>query len=103
MKIIKYKKLKKIQTSDKIESNDLFFIRAKVLDRPGAIAAITTILKNYKISIKSLFQEQLNKNLFNVVILTHRTKEKSINLAALKLNKCIFLKGNAMIISVLDV
>jgi len=41
--------------------------------------------------------------LFNVVILTHRTKEKSINLATLKLNKCIFLKGNAMIISVLDV
>ena len=100
---ISYKKLKKIQTSDKIESNDLFFIRAKVLDRPGAIAAITTILKNYKISIKSLFQEQLNKNLFNVVILTHRTKEKSINLATLKLNKCIFLKGNAMILSVLDV
>ena len=59
--------------------NNFYFIRAKIYDKPGAIAAITTILKNSGISIKSLFQEQLNKKMFNVVILTHRCKKNSMD------------------------
>ena len=49
-----------------LPNNNSFFIRAKIYDKPGAIAAISTILKNFSISIKSLFQEQTNKKLFNI-------------------------------------
>ena len=73
-----HKKLKKINPSNFFLNNNSFFISAKIYDKPGAIAAISTILKNFSISIKSLFQEQTNKKLFNIVILTHKCKKKSI-------------------------
>ena len=100
---IKYKNLTKSVISNDFLGSNLFFIRAKIYDKPGAIAAITTILKNFKISIKSLFQKKINKKLFNVVILTHKSKEKSINLASIKLNNCHFVKEKAIIMQVLHV
>tara|TARA_B100000427_G_scaffold225400_1_gene189008 strand:+ start:1818 stop:3110 length:1293 start_codon:yes stop_codon:yes gene_type:complete len=100
---ISYKKLKKIKVSTNLGGSNLFFIKAKVFDKPGSIAAITTILKNFKISIKSLFQEQINKNSFNVVILTHKCEQKTIDKATSKLNKCNYLKEDSIIIQVLHV
>ena len=100
---IRYKNLKKISVSNDFLGNNSFFIRANIYDKPGAIAAITTILKNFRISIKSLFQKQISKRLFNVVILTHKCKKDSINLATVKLNNCHFVKEKAIIIQVLHV
>ena len=100
---VRYKSLKKISVSNDFLGNNSFFIRANIYDKPGAIAAITTILKNFRISIKSLFQKQISKRLFNVVILTHKCKKDSINLATVKLNNCHFVKEKAIIIQVLHV
>ena len=100
---ITYKDLKKINISNNFSSNNNYFIRAKIYDKPGAIAAITTILKNFKISIKSLFQEQINKKIFNVVVVTHKCNKSSINSASIKLNNCHFLKEKAIIMQVLHV
>ena len=100
---ITYKDLKKINISNNFSSNNNYFIRAKIYDIPGAIAAITTILKNFKISIKSLFQEQINKKIFNVVVVTHKCNKSSINPASIKLNNCHFLKEKAIIMLVLHV
>ena len=100
---ITYKDLKKINISNNFSSNNNYFIRAKIYDKPGAIAAITTILKNFKISIKSLFQEQINKKIFNVVVVTHKCNKSSINPASIKLNNCHFLKEKAIIMQVLHV
>ena len=100
---ITYKDLKKINISNNFSSNNNYFIRAKIYDKPGAIAAITTILKNFKISIKSLFQEQINKKIFNVVVVTHKCNKSSINSASIKLNNCHFVKEKATIIQVLHV
>jgi len=100
---ITYKDLKKINISNNFSSNNNYFIRAKIYDKPGAIAAITTILKNFKISIKSLFQEQINKKIFNVVVVTHKCNKSFINPALIKLNNCHFLKEKAIIMQVLHV
>ena len=97
------KDLKKTNISNDSLGESLFFLRAKVYDKPGAIAAITTILKNFKISIKSLFQEQSNKKLFNVVILTHKCKKKIMDTATVKLNNCSYIKEKAIIMQVLHV
>ena len=98
-----YKRLKKINPSNFFLNNNSFFIRAKIYDKPGAIAAISRILKNFSISIKSLFQEQTNKKLFNIVILTHKCKKKSMDSVTIKLNACHFLKEKAVIMQVLHV
>ena len=100
---ITYKDLKKINISNNFLSNNNYFIRVKIYDKPGAIAAITTILKNFRISIKSLFQEQINKKIFNVVVLTHKCNKSSINLASIKLNNSHFVKEKAIIMQVLHV
>ena len=100
---ISYKGLKKINISNNSLSHNNYFIRAKIYDKPGAIAAITTILKNFKISIKSLFQEQINKKIFNLVVLTHKCNQNSINSSSIKLNNCHFLKDKAIIMQVLHV
>ena len=100
---VSHKKLKKKKICSNLEGSNSFYIRVKVYDKSGAIASITTILKNYKISIKSLFQEQINKKFFNVVILTHKCKGDLINKVTLKLNNCYFVKENAMIMQVLHV
>ena len=100
---ITYKDLKKINISNNFLSNNNYFIRAKIYDKPGAIAAITTILKNFRISIKSLFQEQINKKIFNVVVLTHKCNKSSINQASIKLNNCHFVKEKIIIMQVLHV
>ena len=100
---ISHKYLKKINILNNGLTNNLYFIRIKIYDKPGAIAAITTILKNFKISMKSLFQEQLNKKLFNVVILTHKCKKSSIDLVSDKLHNCHFVKEKAIIMQVLHV
>ena len=95
--------IKKIDVSSDFLGKQFYFLRAKIYDKPGAIAAITTILKNYKISIKSLFQKQINSKLFNIVILTHKTTKDAIELAYTKINKCNFLKDKAIIMQVLHV
>ena len=100
---ITYKDLKSVSISNNFSGDNSYFIRVKTYDKPGAIAAITTILKNFNISIKSLFQEQLNRKIFNVVILSHKCKKSSIDKAANKLNKCNFVKEKAIIIQVLHV
>ena len=100
---ITYKDLKRVSISNNFSGDNSYFIRVKTYDKPGAIAAITTILKNFNISIKSLFQEQLNRKIFNVVILSHKCKKSSIDKAANKLNKCNFVKEKAIIMQVLHV
>ena len=100
---IPYKKIKKIEISNKKDSKSLFYIRVLVDDKPGVIAAITGILRDYKISIKSLFQEQVNNKSFNVVILTQNINYQSIFKASLKLNKCKFLKESSKVLQVLHI
>ena len=100
---ISYKNLKKINLSSNSLGNNSYYLRAKIYDKSGAVASITTILKNFKISIKSLFQKQSNKKIFNIVILTHRCEKKSIDAATIKLNKSDFVKEKATIMQVLHV
>ncbi len=92
-----------MNTLNSFGTKNLFYIRALVYDKPGAIAALTSILRDFNISIKSLFQKQLNKNSFNVVILTQNIDFKSINKALSKLNKCKYIKEKPKILQVLHI
>ncbi len=100
---VTYKKRKKIKIYNNFIKKNMFFIKVKVLNKPGALAAITTILKNYNVSIKNLFQEEINKKIFNVVILTHNCLTKSIDLVMNKVNKCNYTKEQGLILQVLHV
>ncbi len=60
-----------------------FYIRLKATDKPGVMAAITKILADLKISIDAMIQKEpaTATNEADIVILTHATLEKNMNLA----------------------
>ncbi len=60
-----------------------FYIRLKATDKPGVMAAITKILADLKISIDAMIQKEpaTDTNEADIVILTHATLEKNMNLA----------------------
>ena len=56
---------------DEVETR--FYIRFMVIDKPGVLASITTVLGQHNISIASVNQKQEDKgSTVPVVILTHQ-------------------------------
>jgi len=69
---------------EKIESR--YYIRLMVYDRPGVMAAVTRVLGEHNISLSAVVQhetpeEQPDKNVVPVVVMTHRAVEGSVRAA----------------------
>lgn len=62
-----------------------YYLRARVADEPGVLAQITTILSNHGVSIDALLQRESDDVLgegadqTDLIILTHRTREGTMN------------------------
>ncbi len=68
---LKVRKIDEIQTS--------FYIRFMVIDKPGVLATITTVLGQHNISIASVAQKMENKgSTVPVVMLTHKANEREV-------------------------
>ena len=68
-----------------IESS--YYLRLQVLDKPGVMAQISTILSQHDISIESLIQKDVRKGQVPIVIITDRVIESSMNDAIQELEK----------------
>ena len=57
------------------------YLRLRALDRPGVLADVTRICADLAISIDAIFQKEAGEgeDVVDVVILTHRTYERSVN------------------------
>src|SRR5437763_2566673 len=66
-----------------------YYLRMRVLDRPGVLADITRILADCRISIESMVQKQqvTGKREVDIVFLTHRAIERDVNAAIKKMGK----------------
>ncbi|RRD66441.1 homoserine dehydrogenase [Comamonadaceae bacterium OH2310_COT-174] len=68
-----------------------YYLRARVLDEPGVLARITTILAEHGISIDAMLQRESDDLLgegadqTDLIILTHRTREGTMNEALEKI------------------
>jgi len=65
-----------------IEIEDIvskYYIRLIVEDKRGVIALIGDIFNKSDISINSLFQEDVYNNKAEIIIITHKVKEKNVN------------------------
>jgi homoserine dehydrogenase len=59
-----------------------YYLRMRVLDRPGVLADITRILADLSISIEAMLQrEPEGEERADIIMLTHRTQEKNVNSA----------------------
>ena len=65
------------------EIETAYYLRLRALDRPGVLADVTRICADLSISIDAIFQKEAGEGeeQVDVVILTHRAPEKSVNAA----------------------
>ena len=55
------------------------YLRFEVLDKPGVLSNITNIFSKNKVSIKRLLQNpDKNKQVSSIIIVTHKSKNKSL-------------------------
>ena len=67
---------KKIKPMGEVKTN--YFLRLQVLDEPGVLANIASIFGAHGVSLASVVQKGCNQNVAELVVITHKVKEKDI-------------------------
>jgi len=62
-----------------------FYLKLLVLDKPGVLARISTILSEHDISIESLIQKDARQGHAPIVIVTDEVRERELNIALAQL------------------
>jgi homoserine dehydrogenase len=72
-----------------------YYLRMRVVDKPGVLADITRILADSKISIDAMVQKEPGEgeSRVDIVMLTHRALEKNVNAAMKKIEKLPVVTG----------
>ncbi len=75
----------KILPMDEVQTS--YYLRLRVLDKPGVLADITRILADEQISIDAVIQKEPEEGeeQTDLIMLTHQTREKRINAAIVKI------------------
>lgn len=73
-----------------------YYLRMRVIDKPGVLAEVTKILGDKAISIDAMMQKepQENESAADIVILTHMTQEKTMDAAIVEIEKLSAIEGN---------
>jgi len=72
-----------------------YYLRLRVLDRPGVLADITRILADHSISIDAMVQKEPGEGeeLVDIIMLTHLTLERNINSAIKRIESLPVISG----------
>ena len=83
----------KILPMDEVQTS--YYLRLRVQDQPGVLADITRILADEQISIDAMIQKEPGEGeeQTDLIMLTHRTREKRINAAIAKIEKLNVVAG----------
>ncbi len=83
----------KILPMDEVQTS--YYLRLRVQDKPGVLADITRILADEQISIDAVIQKEPGEGeeQTDLIMLTHRTREKRINAAIAKIEKLGVVAG----------
>ncbi|MDT3700489.1 MAG: homoserine dehydrogenase [Thermincola sp.] len=60
------------------ETRSKYYVRMKVLDKPGVLAAIATVFGNQEVSLASVLQKRNIENIAEIVWVTHNVLEKNV-------------------------
>ena len=79
------------------------YFRFNVIDRPGVLSNITKVFSRNKVSIKRLVQDpNKNSNSSSIIIITHHSKDKSLNKIIQTINKRPYIKRRSKLIRIAD-
>lgn len=75
-----------------------YYLRLTVADQPGVLADVTRIFADLEISIDAMMQREPaeGENQTDIILLTHDTKEKNINLAIAKIEALTAVHGKVI-------
>lgn len=99
-----YQSLQHRPVRDMRELHSRYYMRFGVLDRPGALGQITTILGEHNISITQVSQDgpREAERPVRVVVLTHETREGNVRLALAQIARLTTVVEPAAVIRVID-
>ena len=82
-----------ILSMEEVETS--YYLRLRVLDRPGVLADITRILADQFISIDAMVQKEPSEGeeQVDIIMLTHQTLEKNINVAIERIETLPVISG----------
>ena len=77
------------------EVNTSYYLRMRVVDRPGVLADITRILADLSISIDAMVQKEpgAGEEQVDIIMLTHMAREKQVNAAIAKIETLPVVTG----------
>ncbi len=79
------------------------YFRFNVTDKPGVLSNITQIFSRNKVSIKRLVQDpNKNKSSSSIIIITHPSKDKSLNKIIQTINNRSYVKKRSKLIRIDD-
>ncbi len=72
-----------------------YYLRMRVVDRPGVLADITRILADHQVSIDAMVQKEPSEGeeQVDIIMLTHQTREKHINAAIAAIENLAVVTG----------
>ena len=77
------------------------YLRFEVKDRPGVLSNITNVFSKNKVSIKRLVQNpNKNKKVSSIIIITHNSKDKSLNKILKEVSKKNYIKKKPKLIRI---
>ena len=78
---------------DEVETS--YYLRLRVMDKPGVLADITRALADLDISIDAMVQKEPGEgeDQVDIIMLTHLAMEKNVNAAIAKIKKLPLLTG----------
>ncbi|HOL48845.1 MAG TPA: ACT domain-containing protein, partial [bacterium] len=83
---------------DKDEIESEYYFHFSVVDKPGVLAKITSVLGANNISISQVIQKQSDNNQYvPIIMLTHLAKEKNVNESIKIINKLDCVKKETII------
>jgi homoserine dehydrogenase len=88
----------KILPIDEVQTS--YYLRVCVADKPGVLADITSILADENISIDAVIQKEpaAGANQADLIMVTHQTREKSINSVIVKIEALDIVAGKVSMI-----
>ena len=79
------------------------YFRFEVIDKPGVLSIITSVFSKNKVSIKRLIQNpKKNKKISSIIIITHKSKDKFLNMILKEIAKKSFVKKKPKLIRIDD-
>jgi len=77
------------------ETETSYYLRLRVVDKPGVLADITRILADLGISIEAMVQKEpaAGEDRVDIIMLTHLTREKNVNAAITRIEQLPVVAG----------